>query len=64
MHALISIPNVFLICGATVEGGFQRFLGLRPLVELGRISYPVYLVHWPIGLVQRRRRAEVQRRRL
>ena len=49
--ALISIPNVFLICGATVEGGFQRFLGLRPLVELGRISYPVYLVHWPIGLV-------------
>lgn len=51
MLALISIPNVFLICGATVDGTFHRFLSWRPLVELGRISYPVYLVHWPIALV-------------
>lgn len=25
-----------------------RLLSLRPLVALGNISYPVYLIHWPI----------------
>ena len=49
--ALVSVLNVFLIGGAVVDGSFKTFLGWRPLVELGRISYPVYLIHWPIALL-------------
>jgi peptidoglycan/LPS O-acetylase OafA/YrhL len=49
--ALISIVNVGLLGGAIVPGSFAAALRLRPLVELGRISYPVYLVHWPVGIV-------------
>ena len=49
--ALVSVLNVFLIGGAVVEGSFKTFLSWRPLVELGRISYPVYLIHWPIALL-------------
>ena len=49
--ALISIVNVGLIGGAIVPGTFASFLRFRPFVELGKISYPVYLVHWPVGMV-------------
>lgn len=49
--ALISIVNIGLIGGAIVPGTFASFLKLKPLVELGKISYPVYLVHWPVGIV-------------
>jgi peptidoglycan/LPS O-acetylase OafA/YrhL len=30
------------------SGFFNRLLSRRPLVGLGLISYPLYLVHWPI----------------
>jgi peptidoglycan/LPS O-acetylase OafA/YrhL len=49
--ALISIVNIGLLGGAIVPGTFASFLRFRPLVELGKISYPVYLVHWPIGIL-------------
>ena len=49
--ALISIVNIGLIGGAIVPGTFASFLRFSPLVELGKISYPVYLVHWPVGMV-------------
>src|SRR5690606_30527988 len=49
--ALISIVNVGLIGGSIVPGSFATLLRFKPLVELGKISYPVYLVHWPVGMV-------------
>ena len=49
--ALISVISVPLLAGAVVPGSFARFLSIAPLVELGKISYPVYLVHWPVALL-------------
>jgi hypothetical protein len=37
-----------LVSGATTRSGLSRALGFKPLVYIGRISYPLYLVHWPI----------------
>lgn len=48
---LISVLNIGLIGGALVPGSFATMLRWRPFVELGKISYPVYLVHWPIALL-------------
>lgn len=48
--ALISLVSVPLLCGAIVPGSFSRALEIAPLVELGKISYPVYLVHWPVAM--------------
>jgi peptidoglycan/LPS O-acetylase OafA/YrhL len=48
--ALISFVSVGLIGGAIVPGSFATALGIAPLVELGKISYPVYLVHWPVAM--------------
>lgn len=48
--ALISFVSVGLLLGAVVPGSFATFLDLKPLVELGKISYPVYLVHWPVAV--------------
>jgi peptidoglycan/LPS O-acetylase OafA/YrhL len=48
---LFSILNIGLIGGAVVEGSFARMLRWRPFVELGKISYAVYLVHWPVALI-------------
>jgi peptidoglycan/LPS O-acetylase OafA/YrhL len=48
--ALISFVSVGLIGGAIVPGSFARALEIAPLVELGKISYPVYLVHWPVAM--------------
>ena len=41
---------------AIIIGGYQpmapvtRFLSAAPIVWVGRISYPLYLVHWPIKI--------------
>jgi peptidoglycan/LPS O-acetylase OafA/YrhL len=37
----------------------HRLLSLRPLVGLGRISYGVYLFHWPVFVVIDRRRFDL-----
>lgn len=36
------------VMGAAHHPGVGRWLDLRPLADLGRISYGVYVVHWPI----------------
>jgi len=30
------------------SAAIERWLSLRPLVALGRLSFPLYLIHWPI----------------
>jgi peptidoglycan/LPS O-acetylase OafA/YrhL len=49
-----SIVDVVMICGAVVAGGsFGRVMSFRPFVEIGKLSYPIYLVHWPVALAMR-----------
>jgi peptidoglycan/LPS O-acetylase OafA/YrhL len=45
--ALIPVTGAMaFLCSS--EGWFNRFLQNRLLVNLGLISYPLYLVHWPL----------------
>ncbi len=46
-----SLVTIGMIIAASVEGPMRRALAFGPLVSLGRISYPVYLTHWPIALI-------------
>jgi peptidoglycan/LPS O-acetylase OafA/YrhL len=46
----VALINVGMILGASSWGSpFARLFQLRPLVEIGKLSYPLYLVHWPIA---------------
>ena len=46
--AAFALVNVGLIVGAVVESPLARVLRFEPLAALGRISYPVYVVHWAV----------------
>ncbi|MFN8051323.1 MAG: acyltransferase [Acidimicrobiales bacterium] len=49
--AAVSLLNIGMILGAASWGSpFARLMAFRPLVEIGKLSYPLYLVHWPIAL--------------
>ncbi len=50
--ALAPILSVGLILAATQPtSAFARTFSFRPLVELGKISYPAYLIHWPVTIL-------------
>lgn len=52
--AAVSLLNVGMILGAASWGSvFARAMAFRPLVEIGKLSYPLYLVHWPVALALR-----------
>lgn len=48
--ALVALCSALLIAGAagSENGWTSKLLSLPPLPELGRISYGVYLWHWPV----------------
>ncbi len=46
----VAAASALVIAGALQPGRLQRALGWWPLASLGRISYGVYLLHWPIFL--------------
>ena len=48
---LVGVASAALITGLQVQGPVRRLLEVRPLVGLGRISYGVYLYHWPIYVI-------------
>ncbi len=48
---LVALVSGSLILGLQADGSCRRLLSLAPLVALGRISYGVYLVHWPVFVI-------------
>lgn len=47
---LTSAATVALVVAVLQQGAAARLLALRPLPGVGRISYGVYLLHWPVFL--------------
>ncbi len=45
---VFALASAALIAGLQVPGPLRRLFSVRPLVHLGRISYGVYLYHWPV----------------
>ena len=57
--AVFSLVSVALIAGLQHPGRITSVIACKPLVALGRISYGVYLVHWPVFVVLDERRLAV-----
>ncbi|MEM8748235.1 MAG: acyltransferase family protein, partial [Actinomycetota bacterium] len=45
---VFAVVSALAVLGLLSDGRTTRALSVRPLVALGRISYGVYLVHWPV----------------
>jgi peptidoglycan/LPS O-acetylase OafA/YrhL len=48
--ALVAVLNVALVVSAIAPGPWSRALGFGPLVAIGRVSYGLYVIHWPVFL--------------
>jgi len=46
--ALLPVAGSALLLSQTTQGWVGKFLGCRPLVWIGALSYSIYLWHWPI----------------
>jgi peptidoglycan/LPS O-acetylase OafA/YrhL len=44
----VALVSAVLCAGAIVPGVLRTVLSWRPLVYVGRISYGLYLLHWPV----------------
>lgn len=44
---------LLILAGSAATAPTTRLLSLAPMVWIGKISYPLYLVHWPILIIQR-----------
>ena len=49
---LFALPAVAMLAGVVAGGPMvNRLLGVRPLRDLGRWAFPIYVLHWPLFLV-------------
>ena len=48
---IFALVSVALIAGLQMPSHTRRAMSLVPLVALGKVSYGVYLVHWPVFVV-------------
>jgi peptidoglycan/LPS O-acetylase OafA/YrhL/lysophospholipase L1-like esterase len=53
--APIAMLSAALLWGLQVPGWWRRRLSASPVVGLGKISYGVYLYHWPVFVLLRQR---------
>lgn len=56
---LIALASTALIVGLQADGPLRRVLSAGPLVALGKVSYGVYLYHWPVFVLIDRHRWEL-----
>lgn len=49
--SVVSFASVAVVLGAMAPGVLRSVLGLSPFTWLGRVSYGVYLYHWPVFAV-------------
>ncbi len=56
---VVGVASALLIVGLQVAGPLRTALAAAPLVWLGRISYGVYLYHWPVFVVLDPRRVDL-----
>ena len=49
--ALLPVLGTAAVIAGGPVGGASRLLGLRPLQEIGRLSYGWYLWHWPVLMI-------------
>ena len=52
---LVAVVSGVVLWSLQVPGAVHSVLSVRPLVGLGKISYGVYLYHWPIDTLLRER---------
>lgn len=52
---MVAVVSGVLLWALQVPGTMRSVLSVKPLVGLGRISYGVYLFHWPIDTLLRER---------
>ena len=53
---LFSLVSALLVAGLQVPGLTRSMLSVAPLVWLGRLSYGIYLFHWPVFVLFDRHR--------
>jgi peptidoglycan/LPS O-acetylase OafA/YrhL len=58
LNAAFTVPLILACCSAT-PGRLARTLSIWPLRSLGKVSYAVYLFHWPLFLYLNEDRAGV-----
>ncbi len=56
---LVAVGSAALLLGLQVEGPVRTALSIGPLVWLGKISYGVYLYHWPVYVIVDERRTDL-----